>query len=338
VKESFHVLMRIVLLFLLSAIISCGSENPPFKTIENFTSTDHFYVAVVGDPQLYWKCSAPDCIDNALEDSAEYHGSLSNKWQVQSLNSLITTLGNQFYGVIINGDLTAFGHKDEYDAYLYFYESILKGVVFPGLGNHDYENNINDCFENNCALRMIRYMKDKINSLPVSRHDMTVSGTTYVFPQNVKTWSGSFAYSWDVGNIHFIQLNNYPHYETSFEGWNFEKARRDYVTVTSALTWLQNDLAAADAAGKKIIINVHKGAETVGNSSFLSTISGYDVIAIFGAHIHSQAGFLYNTGGGIPVYGSGSPAYGTYLVVEIQTDAIAEVRVVDSSYGQVVYQ
>ncbi len=27
--------------------------------------------------------------------------------------------------------------------------------ILPGLGNHDYENNVNDCVSNHCANRML---------------------------------------------------------------------------------------------------------------------------------------------------------------------------------------
>uniref|UniRef100_A0A915HZB0 Calcineurin-like phosphoesterase domain-containing protein n=1 Tax=Romanomermis culicivorax TaxID=13658 RepID=A0A915HZB0_ROMCU len=61
--------------------------------------------------------------------------------------------------VIINGDLTAFGHHDE----LATFETLLEearlklGIPFyMGLGNHDYANNVDDCYDNNCAQRMVR--------------------------------------------------------------------------------------------------------------------------------------------------------------------------------------
>lgn len=48
------------------------------------------------------------------------------------------------YGVIVNGDLTAYGHENQQDDYnrLYKLPLIASGYqVFSGLGNHDYENN-----------------------------------------------------------------------------------------------------------------------------------------------------------------------------------------------------
>ena len=33
--------------------------------------------------------------------------------------------------------------------------------ILVGLGNHDYENNVNDCVGNNCAERMLRWFSQE---------------------------------------------------------------------------------------------------------------------------------------------------------------------------------
>ena len=71
-------------------------------------------------------------------------------------------------GLIINGDLTAYGHQYQYKEYKAgFGLSTIQGIpMFPGLGNHDYQNNIRKepyvinnalpgCNFNNCADRMV---------------------------------------------------------------------------------------------------------------------------------------------------------------------------------------
>ena len=47
-------------------------------------------------------------------------------------------------GVIINGDLTAFWHNTQREDFLDIYAN-LDYIFYPGLGNHDYENNVSDC-------------------------------------------------------------------------------------------------------------------------------------------------------------------------------------------------
>lgn len=57
----------------------------------------------------------------------------------------------------MNGDLTDYGHPDEYQAYAeQFGRPFTAGIrLYPGLGNHDYANNVDDCFLNHCADRML---------------------------------------------------------------------------------------------------------------------------------------------------------------------------------------
>lgn len=33
--------------------------------------------------------------------------------------------------------------------------------IYAGLGNHDYENNVNDCVVNQCAQNMLSWFKDE---------------------------------------------------------------------------------------------------------------------------------------------------------------------------------
>ena len=66
-------------------------------------------------------------------------------------NAVITTP----HSVVINGDLTAFWHDWHVDKFMDLYhrndadpdnQENLKLNLLPGLGNHDYENNANDCW------------------------------------------------------------------------------------------------------------------------------------------------------------------------------------------------
>ena len=44
----------------------------------------------------------------------------------------------------------------------------LKQPVYLGLGNHDYENNVNDCADNSCARRSVYWFVDHMSKLPLA--------------------------------------------------------------------------------------------------------------------------------------------------------------------------
>ena len=105
------------------------------------------------------------------------------------------------------------------------------------------------------------------------------------------------------------------------------------VKITSSLPWLLQDLNAATAAGKYSVINVHELGPTLDDPDFLNVVSGQNVVAIFGGHIHQNFGYLQTlpNGGGykIPVFISGSAECETFLAVEFQPRYI-NFAVVDS--------
>ncbi len=63
-------------------------------------------------------------------------------------------------GLVINGDLTAYGHESEFNNYWELWQNPFKDIIYPGLGNHDYDHNVGNCFHNNCAKRMCAYIVD----------------------------------------------------------------------------------------------------------------------------------------------------------------------------------
>ena len=240
-------------------------------TIEKFFPSD-FYIIVTADPQYPWSC-----YDSYTEDcNDQSQAKMDLDIMVSSMNRLKHRLGsNKVLGVIINGDLTAYGHGWQLSQYKKFFDEDLEINNYSGLGNHHIQNNVNDCFENNCSTNMVNYLKDKMDQLAISSFDYDESKTYYHFPSFRKTHTGSYAYSWEIGNVHFIQLNNYPGYSTKWNGWNFAKARRDYYTITSSYHWLENDLQKATANGDRIIINCHQ--PLFYESTFKSTIKKYPI-------------------------------------------------------------
>lgn len=297
---------------------------------------DDFYLAISSDPQYPWSCktSGEYCDDTSI-------ASADNQLQVNSMNALLSNYGkHRFAGSIINGDLTAFGHDWQFEKFVELYEHGLNMNMYLGLGNHDYANNVNDCFENNCATRMALYLKDQVRTLNPVRFDYGESGVYYSFPSLRKDYRGSFGYSWDVGGVHFVQLNNYPTYTVAWNGWNFGSARRDQFYINSALAWLRTDLASARSQGKKIVLNFHDFGDhwNAQQSDFVQILKDFQVSAIFAGHIHSHAGHvyrydnLYGTGKHLPVFRSGAAVFHNYLLVRFNNGQM-QVQKVDSTNG-----
>jgi cytolysin (calcineurin-like family phosphatase) len=336
--------------------------------LSQFTDTKRFTLLIASDPQMPWwmegrdpDCNSADCV---LAKSKQVNGE-----QVKAMNNITNTTWfansntgkgqwpnatNITYGgalsqplaLIMNGDLTAYWHADEAKLYRQYYETdytagsvaddykkpdsdpSLKLPIFPGLGNHDYQNNLNDCYgmtadSNHCAKSAVNYIKDMvycdevgnfINTL-VSRFD-----------------DKSLAYSWDIGNFHFVQLHNYPTY-TAKE-----------VDIESAIEWLKNDLVSATADGKKIVLNMHDYDAVAENADFKNAIKGHSIVALFAGHKHEKTGWLGNVTNTdaagksyeFPYFFSGSSDYQTFLLVEF-TDTYMNVGVISSKDGKPVF-
>jgi cytolysin (calcineurin-like family phosphatase) len=261
-----------------------------------------------------------------------------NRDQVKSMQTLAGQLGrSQVKGVIINGDLTAFGNDWQLDKYKQIWDQGLGLPIYPGLGNHDYDNNVNNSFENNCANRMVKYMHEFVQKLPVAAYDFRESGQYYKFPELRNDYKGSLSYSWDIGDVHFVQLHNYPAYVRSWNGWNFGGARREFFEITSSMDWLRNDLAIARNAGKKIILNMHDCGDCfydkhrVDYDKCVKMLGEFKVSAVFAGHIHEDVGYVESLGG-VPLFRSGAPSYSNYLLARFSGNNLI-VETVSSKDG-----
>ena len=216
--------------------------------------------------------------------------------------------------VVVNGDLTAFWHDWQVDKYMDLFhrndatpddQENLKLDMLPGLGNHDYENNANNCWwsrnleylvygNDGCAKNAAHYIKKMINCNLVSN-----------FPASSITafHESSLAYSWSKGKYHFIQLHNYPTYSYNDAG------------ITSSITWLRGELNRAHNAGRRIVLMLHNYTT---NNELLEAMAGKNVVAIFSGHIHSSHGYVGHVYDRpeIPVFRSGASEYNTFLLVE----------------------
>ncbi|UTO28099.1 metallophosphoesterase [Bartonella harrusi] len=239
---------------------------------------------------------------------------------------------------IINGDLTEFGRPQTYQDYADVYKSSAY-PVYEGLGNHDYYNNVGDCTiplsnlsKNACAIsavkRMLKEIDEYNSSLPEFNKHIT-SRWFIRFETAYNIMMGSLSYSWDYGDIHYVQLQNYPTYTADLSDGYMQ------IKITKALNWLKKDLAAADKRGKVTILNFHDARPYYRdkNSHFLqpqnmrdlaafkAIITSHNVKAIFVGHNHHPRYCRARNDkvfGNIPVYTAGALFRGDYYLVDVQ--------------------
>ncbi len=333
-----------------------------------------YYLAFVSDTQLDWNELSGD--GNGGYTPLPYNGysqknygdavstgTTTNQNHIAAVNNMVSIYGGRMQGVIINGDLTAFGHDTEFAKFQSLWMNTCKTTLYLGLGNHDIANNVDDSSENNCATRMVKFLSSYVPGLWIKGFDFNESKTYYKFPQLRRDYSGSLAYSWNLGKVHFVQLNNFPTYLRSWNGWDFSDARRDFVSLTSSLDWLTADLAQAKKEGRSIILNFHDPLEHWSPTSnewpkdklstqeandrisqmakdrqrFSNLVDDNKVSAIFVGHYHEKVGSA-DFGGYAwsisvtPTFYCGSALYQRMLLGHVHGTKMS-IQVIDSSKG-----
>ncbi|MED0858106.1 metallophosphoesterase, partial [Bacillus pseudomycoides] len=275
---------------------------------------------VTSDPQYPWT----DKTDNGQTESESEKKRRSEQLIREQYNS-INEYTSQLTGmteatpVLINGDLTAFGHPWQWDK-MESLLGILKSPIFMGLGNHDIENNIDDCLSNSCVRSSMNHYTERMEIYNLTRYDRKGD-----YPNNSHKF-GSFAYSIDLGPIHFVQLNNYPTMTFMISEY----------TMEDSLNWLEQDLKEANQYGQAIIVNMHepsgwkKGTQEQKNR-FENLLKTYNVKAVFAGHYHKKNGYFPNDYkeyfGDVPVFLSGSASQKTYLTAEYNNNEIKVYKV-----------
>lgn len=245
-------------------------------------------------------CSDPNCLES---DSTKKNRSMNLiKEQYNNINSYTDTVTNA--SVIINGDMTAYGHAWQWSEIKRLL-GILKRRYYYGLGNHDIENNKNDCSLDGCFRNSMRYFIEHVtdNKIPSSDRDYILSSAT-----GGGRHTGSFAYVVNFGTICSIQLNNYPTMEAESSVF-----LSDNYTIRPNINWLENKLAMAKNMGQIILVHVHQHHQLT--QKYKDLFQKYGVAAIFAGHFHTNLGYQtsYNN---IPVFLSGSASQRTYLILE----------------------
>lgn len=355
---NFEIMRKKILFFIAIICVSPGlaysknitssSNDAPFSVI---MSADTQYARIIdpnnpGSTKPYQENSCgtgstptdKECQKASAKDIGDYFNSMASLKKESE--------GRDIAGVFINGDLTEFGHDSELDGFT----SLLRDGVsamsaatsayssteppvgfFMGLGNHDYANNVNDCYANNCAVNMVSFMQRKDWPGIIKSYIANVDN-------NPVANGSSLAYSVDINNVHFVILNNYPTYANSWAG----VAGNKYI-ILSSLNWLALDLDKARKANKFIIIAFHDPSEhfILDNNArrFKRLIEQFKVSAIFVGHFHWMNGEnIYankDIYGDVPVIQSGSAIYGQYTLVKFDTaDKKMFLSVYDAANGQ----
>lgn len=294
-----------------------------------------FYMFFASDTQYPWVENPKDYVEDTEIFSIS---KVNNENMVASMKALAKQLGSSSVkGVIINGDLTAFGHGWQLDEYKRIWDEGLGLTIYPGLGNHDYMNNVHDCYNDNCATNMVTYMNEKITALAPPNYDFNISDAYYEIPKWRKDHTGSLAYSWDIEHVHFIQLHNFPAYSTSWTSWN--GGGDDNFKITSSMAWLEDDLTKARKAGKIIIVNMHdcndhfKKEYPEDYERFKKLVKDYNVAAIFAGHTHSDIGKVSSDFDPIPTFRSGASSYQRYLKVYFKGNEMTVEKVSSENGG-----
>lgn len=282
-------------------------------------------IILTSDPQYPWI----DIPYQASEGHEAESEELIRK-QYNSINRYIDSRVSDVRGIIVNGDLTAFGHGWQRDKMMDKLLPTLKAKYYLNLGNHDIENNLGDCANDGCSHQMLELMIHHITKvlfIPNGNYDAVYeSGFWY------DKWYGTYSYLFKYDNNVFIQLQNDPsltirpggthrtHYAIEAD-WNFN--------------WLKSKLESAKNNNERVFISVHKPVDswksTEGIQNFKNLIGNYNNIeAIFYGHYHNKHG-KYPSIANIPTFYCSSPSYSQYLIMEYDDSGFEIFTVKDTS-------
>lgn len=265
---------------------------------------------ITSDPQL-------TCTKNCSGISGE-----QSKSNISAQYELFNNHFRDADAVIINGDLTEFGHNNEWDEFKKIASS-LKIPYYYGLGNHDIYNNLGDCHENNCVIRSVTNLYNHVNSKAnISSFDAHRTDG-YIGASMRETITGSMSYSIDFGNVLVIQLNDFeskynPLKIDQYSSGAWGNGAKHYIIERfqdADYTWLERQLYSAYLNKKTVIVNQHNYYANAGK--LFDLLDRYNVQLRFAGHFHTETGGGENRNG---FYLSGSSALKTYLKAEIDTD------------------
>lgn len=284
--------------------------RPGWQDIADYPNNQQKFI-LASDPQPF----------RAMTQRSPYAEKInSTQWygNIDRITEQIRTDRQASYYVplIINGDLTEFGHGNERKAMQRKMKQANASrpgpLMLPGMGNHDYDQNVGDCGNNGCARDSVCDMLMWVKTLSPASFD-------YRWDNSKRTHRGSFAYSVDVGRVRVVQLHLEPTYTRYFEtGGGFAHNKKARFSITSAMDWLERDLKTASERGQYVIVNLHKRSgwqdTAVRDDRFRKLLEQHKVVAVFAGHLHNQLGAA-GTIGKVPVFQTGAMLAESYLRV-----------------------
>lgn len=268
-----------------------------------------FTVIIASDPQLPW-CSG--------DSKSDMDCAIKENWRVvqsmHNVESLTWVIGEEErvakpIGVHITGDLMAYAHENQIQEYRRIWETRasedpnknIKMVVWPGLGNHDYSNNLNACFfldeevtwagyggVSSCAQRAIAYIRSAVGKCHGKDGTKTVVPNFGGYVDHYH--KDSAAYAVKYGKIRFVHLHNYPTFR-----------RQELTGVASTLGFLKDEVEQAEKTGDYLVLMIHDiGNKFSSNYNvdrvnyFLEITEGARILAMFAGHWHSSGGQVWS--------------------------------------------
>ncbi|MBO0439702.1 metallophosphoesterase [Candidatus Enterococcus ikei] len=287
-----------------------------FKLSNDLTppTSENHAIVFTSDPQYPWT----DKMDRGESDpDAEANSAALIREQYTSVNAYNDTKSSA--KVVINGDITAFGHSWQWDKMENELMPILNKKYYFGLGNHDIENNQGKCFEDSCF-------------------DLSLERLTYhISTNNVLSADAggirSYAYSVQLpGNVMLLQLNNYPTMDYQATSWSGPLN----VGVKPNFGFIENALGYAKNNGMKVLIGVHKPDDWKGGPSaqFIQLIEKYNVKAVFAGHYHDKVGKYSSPDyfGNVPVFLSGGATQKSFLITEYDDQSLKIYKVQNNAW------
>lgn len=305
-----------LMVLLISVFFSLTNKTIVFATTQSNGSTGNYSFVVTSDPQFPWT----DKTDNGISESESEKKSRSLQLirnQYNSINNYTNSTRNTRM-TIINGDITAYGHSDEWTTMKQEMQRLNTRVTF-GLGDHDIENNFGGTWMNQAWERSYKNMYDALGSVPNILGSHAWREDYFLTTK----FAGSLSYSFRLGNFRVIQAQNYP-------TMNLHTSGLLKYSLTGGVNWIQNQLEQAHRNNEPVLLNVHKP------DSWSNNIPGYfrqmmekyydngTLKAVFVGHHHKNLGKHASTTnfGKVPIYFSGSASQQTYLINEVRNNAL----------------
>ena len=274
----------------------------------------HFIVT--SDPQYPWTNKTGKPGDTESENDRKALSDLVITGQYAAIQGFRKERGVPM-PVIVNGDVTAFGHGYE----LKKMKSLLGALdqpVYIGLGNHDCDNNVNDCQNNGCARDMLDWLDSYVSS--------TVKPQAYELSKERATlyegWTGSLSYLKKWAGISFLQFNNYPGYTRNFSSGVVPFQTKREFRIKNDMTWFKQALIDASNDSDFVVVNMHD-IDKDASSEFFKIVAlpifETSIAAVFAGHYHESMGVWKNRKelNDIPVFLSGATFEATFLIAEV---------------------